>query len=1156
MNDIWSLLGIEPTDDKKAIRKAFAAQSKLHHPEEEPEYFAALNQAYKEALNNGAKAGKSAFPVSPAPDERAEKETDSKEPLLEVGQSSLLQLLDEASEQTIKASMETGALHDFKLLFENPKQSKQADTWKRFFLSESFLEEQYSEQFGKGLLAYLSGQAVCPGDCLPMAFLQELAIAYAFIPHFAEEEYFDGLKYPKEWYKVSVENTFPARKYAAEIFNMQGRECDLKSMTNRILRQPANKVRHNAFSDYLAMKEMGRDGRLTDGEKQVWQHVLGACQPYYLYERNGKQLGGADYESRSECVVKLYVQWLKDEHLPEEVLLFIYKKLNFKDLDRSSTRGLYRALKEEVLRQLPQAEEILFGEDGKEQLITNLYRTYSSIINDNQNNYDKGIYGETPEIKERVKAFFALPEWGRLKGEKGLFERIYGTSKRIVMPRSLAEAMIGHLMQGDFPEPERTELAESLLRSLSTEKMCRELDYRCELSVGSAALASGNLGDSPDFWQYFLMRGFGFRHGRVRGSWEENYIYVMDGQCYLPAYINYIYAPSRAWQRKFVGFDEDKEEIGVPVCAVCPMPGNRRLRVEFHYHYCLYFVDGVQVDGPVLSFSELQGYADSLKKPEDFFFLLAVTAIWEPDRSPAQALIEAWLKQVPVHPLIIPMAARLLAADNGRIFMAIPNVREEASKDTEYNRSVHTGIAERSDMAGTETNIEAVLYSDQERFCFRALVSKNGLSIWRQMDYGWQDIIFRSAKLGWQKCEEYTWEEYDLFDETRNQAEKISPVNMEDDGGLLANAGDGKRLSADKTDTHTPGGRKAAALHVLHSLRQPRPLVRAVYSLEGMDAEQKAEKILESMGYLEHMEGYCVLRYGAKKEKRHDRVFYGVCAPFGFDLKAHSMDYVRSRNYLMSSSNTKIKEPKTLVGRFGWGFKYSPSSDYGPMYVYQGASGKFYAYGAIRMHRAESLVLLLADFFREEWEGVTEVEAYEGCLTVSRLDHRLEYCYTEDDLRQSMASLKDTAADKFTIFGGYGMWKEFARWMDGVLEPELPSWVNVIAVGLDWENGGALAFAGVHDDEGDGYGETEERSYPDFGDVTDGEEPGTAEQDEDGSSLQNNVYLPQTPLLIWAKGMDRRDREELLAAALQWYVDCGKFAEKIRGRNVRVENCY
>lgn len=63
MNDIWSILGIDPTDDKKAIRRAFAAQSRLHHPEEEPEYFAALNQAYKAALDYGAGTEKNAFPA-------------------------------------------------------------------------------------------------------------------------------------------------------------------------------------------------------------------------------------------------------------------------------------------------------------------------------------------------------------------------------------------------------------------------------------------------------------------------------------------------------------------------------------------------------------------------------------------------------------------------------------------------------------------------------------------------------------------------------------------------------------------------------------------------------------------------------------------------------------------------------------------------------------------------------------------------------------------------------------------------------------------------------------------------------------------------------------------------------------------------------------
>ena len=243
-------------------------------------------------------------------------------------------------------------------------------------------------------------------------------------------------------------------------------------------------------------------------------------------------------------------------------------------------------------------------------------------------------------------------------------------------------------------------------------------------------------------------------------------------------------------------------------------------------------------------------------------------------------------------------------------------------------------------------------------------------------------------------------------------------------------------------------------------------------------------------------------------------------------------------------------------------------------------------------------------------EGVTEVETYEGCLTVSRLDHRLEYCYTEEDMHRSMGSLTDTAADKFTLFGGYGMWKAFVWWMDELLNPGLPAWVNLIVVGFDWENGGALTFTGVHEEEKRAHrAELQEKADMDFEEWADDEdwvddeewedeedwvdedEPKSDEQDtreaeldelykneseeephenepdmnesdmdapyinepaEQNSGLQNNVYLPQAPLLIWARGMDRMERGEFLTNAMQWYVDCGRFAEKTGGRNIKI----
>ncbi len=46
----WEILGIEPTDDITAIKNAFAAQSKLHHPEDDPEGFQHIRQAYRHAM--------------------------------------------------------------------------------------------------------------------------------------------------------------------------------------------------------------------------------------------------------------------------------------------------------------------------------------------------------------------------------------------------------------------------------------------------------------------------------------------------------------------------------------------------------------------------------------------------------------------------------------------------------------------------------------------------------------------------------------------------------------------------------------------------------------------------------------------------------------------------------------------------------------------------------------------------------------------------------------------------------------------------------------------------------------------------------------------------------------------------------------------------
>lgn len=47
----WEVLGIEPTQDKKEIKKAYARLLKQYHPEENPEEFKQIQTAYQQCLH-------------------------------------------------------------------------------------------------------------------------------------------------------------------------------------------------------------------------------------------------------------------------------------------------------------------------------------------------------------------------------------------------------------------------------------------------------------------------------------------------------------------------------------------------------------------------------------------------------------------------------------------------------------------------------------------------------------------------------------------------------------------------------------------------------------------------------------------------------------------------------------------------------------------------------------------------------------------------------------------------------------------------------------------------------------------------------------------------------------------------------------------------
>ncbi len=56
--EFWNILGIEPTDDKEKIKKAYIEKLNIYHPEEDPEGFRKLRDSYENALKYNSEAKK------------------------------------------------------------------------------------------------------------------------------------------------------------------------------------------------------------------------------------------------------------------------------------------------------------------------------------------------------------------------------------------------------------------------------------------------------------------------------------------------------------------------------------------------------------------------------------------------------------------------------------------------------------------------------------------------------------------------------------------------------------------------------------------------------------------------------------------------------------------------------------------------------------------------------------------------------------------------------------------------------------------------------------------------------------------------------------------------------------------------------------------
>lgn len=123
----WEILGIEPTHDVKAIRKRYSELVKLYHPEDQPEIYQQIVEAYQSALREARSnrirqesSGSEAIPTHPINEQEEETRNQATSSLDFESLES-----EEKTErvETAKPSLDFGDVHEATTLNENYKET-------------------------------------------------------------------------------------------------------------------------------------------------------------------------------------------------------------------------------------------------------------------------------------------------------------------------------------------------------------------------------------------------------------------------------------------------------------------------------------------------------------------------------------------------------------------------------------------------------------------------------------------------------------------------------------------------------------------------------------------------------------------------------------------------------------------------------------------------------------------------------------------------------------------------------------------------------------------------------------------------------------------------------------------------------------------------
>ncbi len=354
MNGYWEILGLEPTRDSAAIRRAYAQKTRTCHPEDNPDGFLKLREAYQAAMDYARRGNDS---LSGLTWEQEETEIESGQPE-EISGKTISQDHSERlpDHETPLQDRETGwlvrdepagmeenpyrggeAIRKFTELYTG-KQRRNSKAWMDYFTSDTFLDAGWDRHFTALLQEKTAEleQEFPPGR----EFMLWLGIAYQLFEK--GEVCFDRERQRRVNPQADFEGMDSVLCIAAKGPSPKRPGGDELSVLE-------------SFKDYRHLVRMAAGGSWNGQAMEEFKWIAGRYIQAYIREHCDPGVA-PDYQ-RHPAGLRVFAHFFQRDDLPEEIYRYMWQKFDLKNAVRGRAKIFYGSLREWVIKRIPDVEE-------------------------------------------------------------------------------------------------------------------------------------------------------------------------------------------------------------------------------------------------------------------------------------------------------------------------------------------------------------------------------------------------------------------------------------------------------------------------------------------------------------------------------------------------------------------------------------------------------------------------------------------------------------------------------------------------------------------------------------------------------------------------------------------------------------------------------